>query len=69
MAGEVCANGDCRAVFYDHSNRRTTKWCTKSCSDLMKARTYRRRVKRDSPPPSPEEIVARVIADNSAEEA
>lgn len=64
---KVCANRDCRAVFYDFSNRRTTKWCTKSCNDLMKARTYRRRVKRESPRPGGEEIVQRIIASDRAE--
>ena len=39
---KVCANPGCRAIFYDHSNKRTTKWCTRRCGDLIRARKYRR---------------------------
>ncbi len=37
----MCANSECQAVFYNHSNRSTTKWCSRRCGDLIRARKYR----------------------------
>lgn len=39
---KVCANDGCRALFYDSSNKSTSKWCTRRCGDLIRARAYRR---------------------------
>ena len=39
---KMCADSECSAVFFDHSNKRTTKWCTRRCGDRMRSRRYRR---------------------------
>src|SRR6266487_1916752 len=39
---KVCANTNCRGIFYDESKSRTKLYCTpEKCANLMKARRYR----------------------------
>ena len=41
---KMCADDDCRWVFYDASRPRTGRWCAMaSCGHRMKTRAYRRR--------------------------
>ena len=40
---KVCANPDCRWVFYDESKSRTRRWCDDSCGNLLKVRRFRAR--------------------------
>jgi predicted RNA-binding Zn ribbon-like protein len=37
----ICANSECRAVFYEFSHGRA-KWCTPRCGNRLRARKYRR---------------------------
>ena len=39
---KICANGECRRVFYDASRSRARVWCTKRCGDRIRARAYRK---------------------------
>ncbi|HEX9131618.1 MAG TPA: CGNR zinc finger domain-containing protein [Ktedonobacteraceae bacterium] len=44
---KVCANTNCRGVFYDESKSRTKLYCTPDkCANLLKARRYRARHKK-----------------------
>ncbi|UFJ41382.1 CGNR zinc finger domain-containing protein [Brevibacillus humidisoli] len=52
LAGEdlrrlkICANEDCRWVFFDQSRNRTARWCDdRMCGNLMKVRRFRERQK------------------------
>lgn len=39
---KMCANPDCRGVFYDESKSRTKQYCTsEKCANLMKVRRFR----------------------------
>src|SRR5450759_918474 len=39
---KICANTNCRGVFYDESKSRTRRYCTPDkCANLLKARRYR----------------------------
>ncbi len=41
---KVCANADCRWVFYDGSRNRNRRWCEGAvCGSLVKVRRFRRR--------------------------
>ncbi len=41
---KMCANPDCRWVFYDESRNRTRRWCERRyCGNLMKVRRFRAR--------------------------
>lgn len=41
---KVCANSECRRVFYDASRNRSGRWCSMAtCGNRMKGRAYRRR--------------------------
>ena len=43
---KICANTNCRGVFYDESKSRTKLYCTSDkCANLLKARPYRARHK------------------------
>ncbi len=43
---KICANTNCRGVFYDESKSRTRLYCTSDkCANLLKARRYRARHK------------------------
>jgi len=43
---KICANTNCRGVFYDESKSRTKLYCTSDkCANLLKARRYRARHK------------------------
>ena len=45
---KICANTNCRWVFYDESKSRTKLYCTpEKCANLMKARRYRAHHKTD----------------------
>ena len=37
----ICANPDCRWVFYDNSRSRTRRWCEDSCGNLVRVRSFR----------------------------
>ncbi len=39
---KICANGECRRVFYDPSRSRSRVWCCKTCGDRIRARAYRK---------------------------
>ncbi len=41
----ICANPDCRWVFYDHSRNHTQRWCDNPCATLVKVRRFRQRRK------------------------
>jgi predicted RNA-binding Zn ribbon-like protein len=44
---KVCANTNCRGIFYDESKSRTKLYCTpEKCANLLKARRYRARHKK-----------------------
>ena len=46
---KICANPNCRGVFYDESKSRTRLYCTSDkCANLMKARRFRARRKNSS---------------------
>jgi predicted RNA-binding Zn ribbon-like protein len=52
---KVCANSNCRWVFYDESKSRTRRYCAPDkCANLLKARRYRARRKnsRAAGPPA-----------------
>ena len=39
---KICANTNCRGVFYDESKSRTKRYCTPDkCANLLKARRFR----------------------------
>jgi predicted RNA-binding Zn ribbon-like protein len=41
---KICAAGDCRWAYYDHSRSRTGRWCAmETCGNRHKTRRYRRR--------------------------
>lgn len=41
---KVCANGECRWAFYDHSRARSGKWCSMgACGNRAKQRAWRER--------------------------
>lgn len=43
---KICANDDCRWVFFDESRNRTRRWCDdQACGNLMKVRAFRARQK------------------------
>ena len=45
---KICANTDCRWVFYDESKSRTRLYCTSDkCANLLKARRFRARHKNN----------------------
>ncbi|MEC0244462.1 CGNR zinc finger domain-containing protein [Paenibacillus chitinolyticus] len=45
---KMCANEDCRWVFFDESRSRTARWCDdKMCGNLMKVRRFRKRRKEN----------------------
>lgn len=47
---KICANTNCRGVFYDESKSRTKLYCTPDkCANLMKARRFRSRHKSERP--------------------
>ncbi len=47
---KICANTNCRWVFYDESKSRTKLYCTPDkCANLMKARRFRARQKSERP--------------------
>ena len=47
---KICANTNCRGVFYDESKSRTKLYCTpEKCANLMKARRFRIRHKSERP--------------------
>jgi predicted RNA-binding Zn ribbon-like protein len=47
---KICANTNCRGVFYDESKSRTKLYCTPDkCANLMKARRFRARHKSERP--------------------
>lgn len=39
----VCGNPDCRWVFYDETRNASRRWCSPTCSSLIKVRRYRAR--------------------------
>ncbi len=39
----LCANEDCRWVFYDESKSRSRRWCADVCGNLVKVRKFRAR--------------------------
>jgi predicted RNA-binding Zn ribbon-like protein len=44
---KICANTNCRWVFYDESKSRTKLYCTPDkCANLLKARRFRARLKK-----------------------
>ncbi len=43
---KICSNPDCRSAFYDYSNNRSNKWCTRRCGNRISARLSRRRKRR-----------------------
>jgi len=46
---KLCANDYCRGAFYDESKSRTQRYCTADkCANLMKARRFRARHRRDA---------------------
>jgi len=46
---KICANPNCRGVFYDESKSRTRLYCSPDkCANLMKARRFRARRKNSS---------------------
>jgi len=46
---KICANPNCRGVFYDESKSRTRLYCSSDkCANLMKARRFRARRKNSS---------------------
>jgi CGNR zinc finger/Putative stress-induced transcription regulator len=41
---KICAAGDCRWAYYDHSKSRTGRWCAmETCGNRHKTRRYRRK--------------------------
>ncbi|MDQ7793019.1 MAG: CGNR zinc finger domain-containing protein [bacterium] len=40
---KLCANPDCRWVFYDSSKNRSRRWCENTCASLVKVRRFRAR--------------------------
>jgi len=47
---KICANTNCRGVFYDESTSRTKLYCTPDkCANLLKARRFRARHKSERP--------------------
>ena len=47
---KICANPNCRWVFYDESKSRTRLYCTPDkCANLLKVRRFRARHKKQSP--------------------
>ena len=45
---KICANTNCRGVFYDESKSRTKLYCTPDkCANLLKARRFRARLKNE----------------------
>jgi predicted RNA-binding Zn ribbon-like protein len=43
---KLCANRDCRWIFYDATKSQTRNWCTPTCGNLMKVRRFRQRKQR-----------------------
>ncbi len=43
---KICANGACRAAFYDYATNRTGLWCSPRCGSFVRGRDYRRRQRR-----------------------
>jgi predicted RNA-binding Zn ribbon-like protein len=55
---KVCANSNCRWVFYDESKSRTRLYCsTDKCANLLKARRFRARHKSNNAPYSGDENI------------
>lgn len=47
---KACANPDCQWIYYDGSRNRSGRWCSMNeCGDVMKARSYRRRIRGQEP--------------------
>jgi predicted RNA-binding Zn ribbon-like protein len=47
----VCANDECRWVYYDHSHNRSGRWCTmRVCGARQKSRAFRQRAAASSKP-------------------
>jgi predicted RNA-binding Zn ribbon-like protein len=45
----ICANPGCRAVFFDHSDNRSAKWCSmRKCGNRHKVRAFRERQRAKS---------------------
>lgn len=42
----LCENSACRWVFYDESKNHSRKWCSNTCSSLIKVRRFREKKKR-----------------------
>jgi predicted RNA-binding Zn ribbon-like protein len=42
---KVCANDECRRVFYDDSRSGVRRWCGRRCGDKIRARSHRSAVK------------------------
>jgi predicted RNA-binding Zn ribbon-like protein len=40
---KLCANEDCRWIFYDESKSRSRRWCADTCGNLVKVRKFRER--------------------------
>src|SRR5579859_189040 len=50
---KICANANCRGVFYDESKSRTRRYCTTDkCANLLKVRRFRAR-HRNNPSEAP----------------
>jgi len=43
---KLCANPDCRWIFYDASKNKTRNWCTSTCGSLINVRRFRERIRR-----------------------
>jgi len=42
---KVCANDECRKVFYDESRSGVRRWCGRRCGDRIRARSHRSAVR------------------------
>jgi predicted RNA-binding Zn ribbon-like protein len=45
---KLCANPDCRWIFYDATKSKTRSWCAPVCGNLIKVRRFRERRRRAS---------------------